>query len=770
MYNYVWDAETGGYLLDTKISGVTKELRPVFHEELDLLGFGEYWQYVPSEKPFLWAETRRYFYKGELVAEANGGGLFTKPTLKVHKFPLQLEPVNVEEMVRRNSTKMAALIQHTVELIYNKYNEYKDKVDVIYVAFSGGKDSIVLLDLVQKTLPNDGFKVVFSDTTMEVSDTYNAVEEAVKIYPNISFHVANAHFDAVESWHLFGTPSRTLRWCCAVHKSVPSLLKLREIIGQEKLRALALDGVRAEESEMRAAYLEKGGSSKHSCQVNEHPISVWNAAEVFLYIISNNLLYNNAYRYGSSRVGCLICPLSSEWREFITNAVYPTETNKFLKIINEGLSHKIPDITERTKYIEYGGWKGRIDGRDFVTDGNRIIEAENDAFYSFSILGISDDFFEWLKPIGRAITISDEQYVITYKGTKYLFSVQEIDNGITVSIDKQSKTQNYVRFIYLLKNVLHKTAYCGRCGFCKVTCQFGALNFMDNKVKINNECCNCEQCIDMPRGCLIAKSKLFFSGGKNVMIKGLGNYRGFGFDKTWLDYYFELGDGLWASGTLGKPKYDALKLFLREAEITESNLLTVSGQELKRIKTSDVNCWAVVLVNLSYNSSLVKWYILNVPFDTLYTPNEIKILLGERYTISTKDNAVDTLMKTFRYSPIGGEIGVGRCKFKGNSVSSLIRGLWSNPDPLVILYSLFKFSEKCDGHYGFTLSYLCDDSVEREGISPSRIFGISPEVSKEILISLSRNYSDFISVEFQKDLDNIDLNRDKTALDVLKLL
>lgn len=53
MYNYEWDIETGGYILTSNVSGVTKELRPVFYEELDLLGFNEYWNYPKSEKP-LW--------------------------------------------------------------------------------------------------------------------------------------------------------------------------------------------------------------------------------------------------------------------------------------------------------------------------------------------------------------------------------------------------------------------------------------------------------------------------------------------------------------------------------------------------------------------------------------------------------------------------------------------------------------------------------------------------------------------------------------------
>ncbi len=32
---------------------------------------------------------------------------------------------------------------------------------MFYVAYSGGKDSIVMLDIVQRALPHDGFVVVF---------------------------------------------------------------------------------------------------------------------------------------------------------------------------------------------------------------------------------------------------------------------------------------------------------------------------------------------------------------------------------------------------------------------------------------------------------------------------------------------------------------------------------------------------------------------------------------------------------------------------------
>lgn len=59
--------------------------------------------------------------------------------------------------------------------------------------------------------------------------------------------------------------------------------------------------------------------------------------------------------------------------------------------------------------------------------------------------------------------------------------------------------------------------------------------------------------------------------------------------------------------------------------------------------------------------------------------------------------------------------------------------------------------------------------MESDGVSPVRIFGIEEEEMKKILKGLSINHSDFISVTFTLDLDNINLREDKTAHDVLDL-
>ena len=87
----------------------------------------------------------------------------------------------------------------------------------------------------------------------------------------------------------------------------------------------------------------------------------------------------------------------------------------------------------------------------------------------------------------------------------------------------------------------------------------------------------------------------------------------------------------------------------------------------------------------------------------------------------------------------------------------------------MILYALYKFAEACGDYYQFRLSTLLDDDIERDGISPTRIFGLSRETMIPILNGLTANYPDFITGTFSLDLENIMLRSDKTAQDVLEL-
>lgn len=79
-------------------------------------------------------------------------------------------------MVEKNKNILESLTQEAIKKIYNCYSANRNKYDIYYVAFSGGKDSVVTLDLVQRALPHNDFIVLFGDTKMEFPDTYKVVE------------------------------------------------------------------------------------------------------------------------------------------------------------------------------------------------------------------------------------------------------------------------------------------------------------------------------------------------------------------------------------------------------------------------------------------------------------------------------------------------------------------------------------------------------------------------------------------------------------------
>lgn len=779
MYGYDWTNKNGIFKLS--ISGkFEKELRPVFKEELDFFGFDNKWSYPETEKPLLWAEDgRRYSLNGEHVAEAHGGGFYTKPTIEYKQEKLALAPIDIFELSNENFDVMKGLEQTAILSIRKNYERFKHQGYQFVCAFSGGKDSLVLLDLVSKALTPDEFYVIFSNTGMELSCTYATIEKAKARYTNLRFYEAACHLPPEKTWEEFGPPGRRMRWCCAVHKSVPTILKIRELAEDYNARAVVFDGVRAEESAQRAGYEEISIGAKNTSQINCSPILKWNSAEIFLYLLANDLMLNSAYKAGLFRVGCKICPMSSNWWDGIANDIYGSELASLFEKVEEYGRNTKPE-KEVTRFIEDGGWKARMGGRGLPNGGNRITETVDNDEISFSF-SVQTNKWQTVAPILGKIVAQNE------------FGFSQIIDGKTLTCRIETLCESAEKITYKpyslldrfevsrLRGTANKAAYCCGCKACMVQCPTGAYVINDDgKIFIReSKCIHCAKCISFcGKGCLVAKS-LSVTGGSYMDLTGINRYQHFGLRKAFLEHFFDLKSACFSSGRLGNRQYDALKVWLRECGLlSTANRGEKVGQPTELfdklvdvgLGASDYLTWAAIWTNLAYNSKIVKWYMMFVPTGSTYEKGDLVYMLGDEFSESTRDNAVTALLETLRDSPTGDALKQG-IPIKIGSVQKYVKTGWEKPDSVALLYALYRFAEET-GHYGFSVSQLAEarKSGDAKGMDPIAIFGIQPEIFKDILRELAIHFEDYIKVSFQAGLDSVKLYDNIKSLDVFSIV
>lgn len=779
MYGYKWvEGENNIFKLDVSVN-IQKEIRPVFKEELDFFEMYKYWEYPDTDAPLLWAEgIRKYILNGDMIAEAKGGSFYERPKIAIKDTSIsKLTPIDISRLIAENDSLLEGLVQRAIRFIRESYDTYVEKGYKFVVAFSGGKDSIVLLDLVQRALAPDQFIVVFGDTGMELKDTYRAVELAKAHYPNLNFQTAKSVLPAQESWAEFGPPGRRLRWCCGVHKSVPTLMLLREISEGDNVKAVVFDGVRAEESEQRSTYSEISEGKKHINQVNCSPILKWNTSELFLYIFNRNILFNSAYRNGLFRVGCVVCPMSSSWWDGIANTIYKDDLAPFLDYVEEYARESKPE-KEIKKYIAQGGWKGRFGGRGLRNGGNRVHEIIQDNQLQFVFSEMKQPWIDVARIAGPIVQRSGNSGEQVIKGKTYEFSYDP-EKSIVTYFDRQKMDRFTISW---LRGLANKVAYCIGCNSCCVECPTGAFTIDENHhIYIKNEkCVHCGKCItEVAKGCKVARSLSTTQGGNTMDLKGMNRYQHFGLRSEWVEHFFDEGNDCWSSKTLGNRQYDALKVYLKEAEIIEVNpntskngQITELGNMLMELGPYHPLVWAAIWTNLAYNSTLVKWYLLYVAAGEVYSKAELIDMIDDTYSESTRSNAITSLAETFVYSPIGSTLEMGIPIQRGNSYRFSKKG-WSTPEAAAILYAMYRYAEKLDGHYSMTLKELKSIRSNRPenfvGMDPVTIFALDEEAFKSMLQDLANAYPDFIKVAFVADLDNVTFNSEKTSLDVIRM-
>lgn len=776
MYSYTYDKKTGGILLNSSPTGFSKEPRPVYAPELDVLGFDKYWKYdKQTDRPYMWAEANHYYYRGTLVAKLKGGNIYTAPVIIIPNSEdgkpimpepkgLSLRPVDIEAMVEANREMLEIIEQTTVKKILAIYTKYKDRLDCFHVAFSGGKDSCVLLDLVKKALPRGSFVVVFGDTGMEFPDTYETIKKVKQqcAEEEIPFYIAKSHLSPQESWELFGPPSRVLRWCCSVHKSAPQTLKLREVTGKNNFVGLDFVGVRAQESVARSTYKYENYGAKQKGQFSHNSILEWTSAEIWLYIYANDVLINESYKKGNGRAGCLFCPMSGGASDYLRRSSYPAEIDSYIDSIKNTYDGDKRKKSNTESYILNGGWNARKNGRELSNNTFRCIEKITNRIFTVTITDPDSDWLEWIKTLGD-LRGGNGDFSVQFDGEYIRFSVKATKNGYIVTIP-EIMLKERPKFGKIFRQVFRKASYCKGCRVCETNCRNGCISFDNGKVKISN-CIRCHECHAIDSGCLLFHSLRHPQGGGKSMKKSLNSFADHAPKPEWLRSFFELKETFFSEHTLGPMMFDMFRRFLRDASLNEKNHFTSFAGLISQIGWETDTAQGLILVNLVAENPQMEWYVNNFDVGRTYARQTVEDML---IAVDVKPKDAKSIYKSYKRlveTPIGTSLHWGFV----TDEDDLVRTKCTVSDPRVVLYGLFKFAEKCSDYKEFTLATLLNESIDRDGISPTRIFGLDRDDMTPLLLGLSAKYPEFITASFTHDLEKITLAEDKSSQDVLGL-
>lgn len=513
------------------------DIRPVFAQERLLLE-------VLLEKPFEYADksiwcagANNYIVDGKKIRISFAELSKNKPEKVIAKLK-EYEAKNqyyvdhdfdnktIQKFIECNKYRLNQITTEAIDYIKDVASKFDESS--IFVSFSGGKDSSCTSHLVMRALNNQRIIHIYGDTTLEYPTSANLIMEFRKTYPTTPVLVAkNIDQDFQNLCEVVGPPSRVMRWCCTVFKT-GAITKKIEATFKNKTRLLSFQGIRRAESTARSKYDRDTDSPKISKQVVSAPIIDWLDFDVWLYLLTNRVPFNNAYRQGFSRVGCWCCPNNSGWSEFLSSIYMNEQYNNF-----RGMLYKFAKSVGKEDwkdYIDSGNWKARQGGNGVEHSKNAIVEfkpcALDESSLNFDLCRpIGEDLYTFFRPFGKIdFTLGNkrlnEVYILDRHTNMPIMKLAGKIGATTLKVTMISPTaliKNVKILGELVKNQIMKYQTCIGCSYCSAVCKFNALKVF-NLEKGNvgretisytidpNKCVGCLECVKhFEGGCYMKK-------------------------------------------------------------------------------------------------------------------------------------------------------------------------------------------------------------------------------------------------------------------------
>lgn len=502
------------------------DIRPVFPKERLLI------EILLKKKPYQWAEdsvwasNNRYYINGKAIAlpsklfkEADADSYIEQLQKYEEDNPQEYFERNIEAFTEANKMRLDYLIDEAHRFIKKAAEKFPE--ENIVLSFSGGKDSTVTADLAIKALSDPSLVHIFGNTTLEFPLTVEYAERYRKNHPLAIFKVAKNNEQVFQDvCEDIGPPARMMRWCCSMFKTGPITRVINGFYRNQQI--LTFYGIRKSESVARSKYnrIEDDAESvKIQQQTVASPIFFWKDMDIWLYILSEKIDFNDAYKLGYDRVGCWCCPNNNQRAQFLSRIYMPEESKKWREFLVD-FAKKIGK-TDAEEYVDSGAWKARQGGNGLAAAEDVKIRftnctTEEHAKIYRLVRPMDDEFLNMLTPFGRVAPelgqkLLHEVLVLDVKTNIPILSVQPFEqDGFDHAVKVRTmNVKDYDSLQHMVGYQVKKFNACRKCLKCESLCKAGALSISEDGYHIDpNKCVHCKMCVTakyLRGGCMMDK-------------------------------------------------------------------------------------------------------------------------------------------------------------------------------------------------------------------------------------------------------------------------